>query len=61
MDAAGLTSSRWESPQRKECEKLFSLIRQGKITSQERIELREILRKRLLEISAIKLDRGLVD
>ena len=61
MDAAGLTSARWESPQRKECEKLFSLVTQGKMTTRGRIELREILRKRLLEISAIKLDRGLVD
>jgi hypothetical protein len=61
MDAAGLTSARWESPQRKECEKLFSLITQGKMTSEGRAALRELIRLRLLEISAIKLDRQSVD
>lgn len=61
MDAAGLSTSRWDTASRKEAEKLFALISQGKMKSEDRAALREIIRKRLVEISAVKLDRALVN
>ncbi len=59
MDSAGLTTARWDDASRKHCEQLFALIRRGKMGREERTAFRESLRKRLAEISAIRLPRGL--
>ncbi len=55
MEAAGLTTARWQDPQRKQCEQLFALIRRGKMRREERETLRELLRARLAEVSAARL------
>ena len=55
MDAAGLSSARWDDAQRKQCEKFFSLIRRGKMQRADREALRELIRGRLAEVSAAKL------
>ena len=52
MEAAGLTTARWDEARRKECEKLFALIRRGKMRREEREALRELIRGRLAEVSA---------
>ena len=55
MEAAGLTTARWEDARRKECEKLFALIRRGKMGREEREALRELIRGRLAEVSGARL------
>ena len=61
MDTAGLSTSRWDTASRKQAEKLFALISQGKMKSEDRASLREILSKRLVGIGAVRLDRALVN
>jgi hypothetical protein len=59
MDAAGLSSARWGDTSRRQCEKIFALIRRGKMRGEERRELRELIRARLAEVSAAKLPAAL--
>src|SRR5258708_40141884 len=49
MDAAGFTSARWDEAKRKEREKLFTLIRRGKMKTGARAALRELIRRRLVD------------
>ena len=48
-------TARWDDARRKECEKLFALIRRGKMGRDEREALRELIRGRLAEVSARRL------
>jgi hypothetical protein len=59
MDAAGLSSARWSDGPRKRCEEFFRMIRRGRMSSEERRELRELIRVRLAEVSAAKLPTAL--
>jgi GTPase Era involved in 16S rRNA processing len=51
MEAAGVSSARWDEETRKRCERLFQAIRRGKLGNAERETLREIIRSRLEEVS----------
>ena len=55
MEAAGLTSARWQDAQRKKCEQFFTLIRRAKMRPEQREALRELIRGRLAEVSAATL------
>ena len=54
MEAACLTSARWQDAQRKKCEQFFALIRRGKMRPEQREALRALIRGRLAEVSAAK-------
>ena len=55
MEAAGLTSARWNDAQRKKCEQFFALLRRAKMRPEQREALRELIRSRLAEVSVAKL------
>lgn len=59
METAGLSSARWDETPRRQCERIFALIRRGKMRSEERRELREMIRIRLAEVSAANLPAAL--
>ncbi len=59
MAAAGLSSTRWGDTPRRHCERIFALIRRGKMRGEERRDLRELIRVRLAEVSAAKLAAAL--
>jgi hypothetical protein len=55
MESAGMSSTRWDDSKRRRCEKLFGKIRRDKMNREERDALRELIRGRLAEISAVKM------
>jgi hypothetical protein len=56
MEEAGISTARWDDAKRKECEKVFTLIRKNKMASEHREALRELIRERLVEASEAKVD-----
>jgi hypothetical protein len=56
LDAAGLSTANWTDAQRRECERLFGVIRKGRAGREERDALRELLRARLLLVGGARLD-----
>jgi uncharacterized protein DUF3482/50S ribosome-binding GTPase len=56
MEDSGIASARWDASKRKECERSFTAIRRGKFTTDDRRRLRDLLRARLEEVSAMRLD-----
>ena len=58
MEKHAATSDRWSDADRKACEKIFSSIRRGKFTGEQRDELHDLIRQRLLEVSVQRMDFG---
>ena len=52
LNAAGFSTARWDEAQRRECERIFAMIRKGKAGREQRDALHRILRARLGEVSA---------
>ena len=61
MEAAGVSSARWDEETRKRCERLFHAIRRGKLGNTEREALREIIRSRLEEVSRARFTPAVAD
>lgn len=59
MEAAGISTACWNDAKRKECEKVFTVIRKKKTTPEQRESLRELIRERLVEVGAAKIDDAL--
>lgn len=51
MEAAGISTARWDDAKRKECEKVFAVIRKNKIGPEHREALRKLIRERLGDVS----------
>jgi hypothetical protein len=56
LDAAGLSTARWDDAVRQSCERIFAAIRKGNATREQRDELQGRLRERLVAVSTAKLD-----
>lgn len=61
MEAAGILTARWEDAKRKECEKVFAVIRKNKIGPEHREALRKLIRERLEDVSKATGRGGLND
>ena len=55
LDESDLSTARWDDTSRRECERLFARMRQGKMQPPDRATLRARLRSRLTDIAAKKL------
>lgn len=55
LEVLNLSAARWDSDSRKDCERLFSLIRRGKMDPKDRAALRDRIRSRLADIAAARL------
>ena len=56
MKAAGISTAQWDDANRKECEKVFNLIRKKKLDPEHRTTLRKLIRDRLTEVAAANVD-----
>lgn len=56
MEAAGISSARWDDSKRRECERLFALIRRGRFAREERERMRTLIRGRLEDVSALRFE-----
>ncbi len=55
MEEAGISTACWDDAKRKECEKVFTLIRKNKMASEQREALRQLICERLVEVSVAKV------
>jgi hypothetical protein len=59
MEAAGISTACWNDAKRKECEKFFTVMRTNKTAPEQRESLRELVRERLADVDAAKIDHAL--
>jgi hypothetical protein len=55
LDAAGHSTANWPDARRRECERVFALIRKGRAGREEREALREAIREQLLRVGAARV------
>ncbi|MCX7408537.1 MAG: DUF3482 domain-containing protein [Planctomycetales bacterium] len=58
LEAAGISAACWDDAKRKECEKVFAVIRKNKIGPEHREALCKIIRERLGEVSRASAHTG---
>ena len=51
MEKHGVTTAKWDDDTRKACEKHFAAIRRGKLSPEERVDLRRRIHERLEKVS----------